>query len=38
MACDHIEKIYNMYGDHIVFFINMIIISMRNFYMNMCSM
>ena len=36
MVHDCIEEIYNMYGDHIVLFMNMIIISMRNFYMHTC--
>ena len=38
MAHDHIEEIYNMYGDCIDLFINMIIVTMRKFYMHTCSM
>ena len=38
MVHDCIEEIYNMYGDGIDLFINMIIISVRNFYMHMCGM
>ena len=37
VACDHIAWAYNTYSDHIDLFINMIIFSLRNFCMYMCS-
>ena len=36
MVHDHMEEVYNMYGDCIDFFINMILFTMRNFNMYMC--
>ena len=35
MAHDCMEEIYNVYSDAIDLYINMIIISVRNFYMHM---